>query len=73
MVRTEHYMTREDGVVLVRTYSDSGFMIERDGVLYDEAIDPEQMNRVYTESDVKSTISGLSAEDALFIILGGEI
>ena len=48
---TEFYRTREDGVVLNRTYSDAGFMIERDGVRYSEAIDPAELNREYTETD----------------------
>lgn len=48
---TEYYMTRSDGVVLNRTYSDSGKYIVRDGVFYSEAIDPEDLNRVYTETD----------------------
>lgn len=49
---TEHYKTREDGVVLNRTYSDRGMMIEREGVRYEEAIDPAELNRQYTETDV---------------------
>ena len=48
---TEYFRTREDGVVLNRTYSDAGFMIERDGVRYGEAIDPAELNREYTETD----------------------
>lgn len=37
-----------------RTYSDEGFMIERDGVQYSEAIDPIGFeDRVYTETDIK--------------------
>jgi hypothetical protein len=51
MIVTEHYMTRSDGVVLVRTYSDAGMMIERDGVRYSEAVDPEELGRTYTETD----------------------
>lgn len=51
MIITEYYMTRSDGVVLNRTYSDNGMMIERDGVRYSEAIDPADMGRVYTETD----------------------
>lgn len=51
MIITEYYKTREDGVVLVRTYSDKGMMIERDGVRYEEAIDPAELNRQYTETD----------------------
>ena len=46
---TEYYMTRKDNVVLNRTYSDAGLMIERDGERYAEAIDPAELNRQYTE------------------------
>ena len=69
MIVTELYRTREDGVRLVQTYSDAGKMIEREGIVYDVAIDPEDSGRVYTESDVDVE---LSAEEALSIILGGE-
>lgn len=51
MLVTEYYKTRKDGVVLNRTYSDKGMMIERDGVRYSEAIDPAELGRVYTETD----------------------
>ena len=69
MIVTEFYKTRADGVRLVRTYSDTGKLIERDGVVYEEAIDPEDSGRVYTESEMDAE---LSAEEALDIILGGE-
>lgn len=48
---TEYYKTREDGVVLNRTFSDAGYMIERDGIRYCEAVDPAELNRQYTETD----------------------
>jgi hypothetical protein len=51
MIITEYFMTREDGVVLNRTYSDIGMMIERDGVRYSEAVDPAELNRQYTETN----------------------
>lgn len=51
MIITEYFRTREDGVVLNRTYSDTGMEIERDGVRYSEAIDPAELNRVYIETD----------------------
>jgi hypothetical protein len=51
MIITEYYKTRDDGVVLNRTYSDKGMMIEREGVHYSEAIDPAELNRQYTETD----------------------
>ena len=39
------------GVTYEYTYSDSGMMIERDGVRYSEAVDPLDSGRVYTETD----------------------
>lgn len=51
MIVTEYFKTRSDGVVLNRTYSDIGMMIERDGVRYSEAIDPAELNRQYIETD----------------------
>ena len=55
MIKTEFYSTLEDGTVLVRTYSDAGMYIIQDGtgMEYSEAVDPEKMNRTYTESDRK--------------------
>lgn len=64
MIVTEYFKTRSDGVVLVRTYSDEGRKIERDGVLFSEAIDPENVGRVYTESD-EHIEAELSARQAL--------
>ena len=51
MVITEYNKIRAEGVVLNRTYSDKGMMIEREGIRYEEAIDPAELNRVYTETD----------------------
>ena len=55
MIKTEFYATLEDGTVLVRTYSDAGMYIIQDGtgIEYSEAVDPEKMNRTYTESERK--------------------
>lgn len=61
MIVTEYYMTRADGVVLNRTFSNAGMMIERDGVRYSEAIDPADSGRTYTETD--EPVEGF-AEDA---------
>ena len=54
MIKTEYYMTRSDGVALVRTYSDAGKMIRKVGTdeVYAEAIDHEGSGRTYTETDV---------------------
>ena len=53
MIITKYYMTRTDGVVLNRTYSDEGMMIEREGVQYREAIDPANLGRQYTETYIQ--------------------
>ena len=53
MIKKEYYKTLEEGTVLVRTYSDSNHYIIQDGtgIEYSEAIDPENMNRTYIESE----------------------
>ena len=43
-----------------KTYSDSGFMVERDGAQYSEAIDPAELGRTYTETDIPSEGEGES-------------
>ena len=40
-----------NGVMYDYAYSDSGYMIERDGVRYSEAVDPLDSRRLYTETD----------------------
>ena len=52
MIVTEDYRTREDGVVLKRTYSNSGKYInqKKTGAKYIEAIDVKGKNS-YTESE----------------------
>ena len=40
-----------NGVVYDYSYSDTGYMIERDGVRYSEAVDPIDSGRLYTETD----------------------
>jgi len=72
MVITEFYTVRSDGARLVRRYSDQGYYIERDGILYDEAIDLETSPYVYTETDTKHPRADLPIEEVLSIILGGE-
>lgn len=49
MIKTELIMV--DGRQLRRTWSDVGFMIERDGAMYSEAVDPVEFDRVYMETD----------------------
>lgn len=40
-----------DGREFTFNYSDQGFYIERDGHLYEDALDPINSGRVYTETD----------------------
>ena len=54
-----------NGVVFAYTYSDSGFMIERDGVRYSEAIDPLDSGRVYTETDEPIDTLEMTTEERL--------
>lgn len=62
MIRTENITI--NGKEFIRTYSDSGYMVERDGVQYDKAVDPIEFNRVYTETDVKSESSETDSDYA---------
>ena len=50
MIKTE--LITVDNRQLRRTWSDAGFMIERDGAVYSEAVDPAKFDCVYTETDV---------------------
>ena len=65
-----------NGVVYDYAYSDSGYMIERDGVRYSEAVDPIDSGRLYTETDelINVGTSEESVEDykAALQILGVE-
>lgn len=49
MIQTETLTI--NGKAFIRTYSSTGFMIEREGVRYSEAIDPAEFNRQYVETD----------------------
>lgn len=56
------------------TYSDLGYEIERDGVVYSEAYDPIEYaaDRIYTEVILEEEPE-LTAEETLNILLGGDI
>ena len=62
-----------NGHALIRTYSDAGMLIERDGARYAEAIDPAELGRTYTETDEPIYDEELTAEEALEIITGGTV
>jgi hypothetical protein len=75
MIVKEEFRTRADGVKLFRTYSDEGkYIIQNEtGVTYSEAIDVENAPYTYTESVEDIDTEELTAEEALSIILGGEV
>lgn len=58
-----------NGQEFIRTYSDT-HMVMRDGIEYEEAIDPSEFGREYTES--ATLLPEITAEEALEIIIGGE-
>ena len=51
----------------VRTYSDAGRYVCRDGQQWEEAVDPAEYGRTYTEGE---PLEDISAEEALDIITG---
>ena len=48
MIQTE--IVTINSKVFIRTYSDDGMMIVRDGIEYEEAYDPIGSGRIYTET-----------------------
>ena len=58
MIVREFYKTREDGVNLYRTYSDENYKIRQieTGAIYDEAIDVENAEYTYEETEEKIEI-----------------
>ncbi|HIY16031.1 MAG TPA: hypothetical protein H9839_01725 [Candidatus Intestinimonas stercorigallinarum] len=70
MIQTETY--EKNGRTLARTYSDAGYRIRQDGTgaVYDEAVDPVEMGRTYTETDEQRPDAELAAQEALDIITG---
>ena len=67
MIRQEHFEI--NGRNFIRTTSDAGRYVVRDGVSYSEACDPAELGRTYTEGDLMPVEEG-EAEEILNIILG---
>lgn len=70
MIQTETY--DKNRRTLVRTYSDAGYRIRQDGTgaVYDEAVDPADSGRTYTETTERTPDVELDAQQALDIITG---
>lgn len=54
-----------NGKNFIRTWSDENKMIERDSILYEEAIDPVEYNRLYIETDIDIEIFNETIIDIL--------
>lgn len=59
-----------NGRAFVRTYSDSGRYVVRDGIEYEEACDPAEFGRQYTEGEIMPEDEPDAAE-ILDILTGG--
>lgn len=51
MIITEHYITRKDGVILNRAYSNLNRYVIDNGIEYKEIIYPSSINKNITESE----------------------
>lgn len=74
MIITENVTIRDRE--FIRTYSDEGRYVVRDGVSYSEAIDPIGTGRVYTEGDIMPEetpdMTEIEAKAKAYDILMGE-
>ena len=66
MIRTESVVIREKE--FIKTYSDSDFYIECDGVKYAEAYDLPNSKNTYTETDIR-IYAGKTDEEIAFLRL----
>lgn len=60
MIITENYEL--NGIAMTKTYSNINHYIERDGIKYEEAHDPSEFGRTYTETDEEI---GIAFDDEL--------
>lgn len=67
MIKTESMTI--GAVAFIRTYSDAGRYVVREGISYEEAIDPAEFGRTYTEGE---PIEDGATADELLAILTGE-
>jgi hypothetical protein len=66
MIKKEHYRTREDGVKLYRTFSDTDHLIKKaaDGVIYGDAVDISE-NEEYEEVEDYIELEGPDTYDEI--------
>lgn len=70
MVKRELYATREDGVELYRTYSDTGHLINKDGTdeKYTEAIDVASASFTYSEDAEYIPLEGVESYEEVLAL-----
>lgn len=69
MIVQEHFDV--EGRDFIRTYSDANRYVVRDGVSYEEANDPAEFGRQYTEGDpLPPEEIAAQAEEVLNILMG---
>ena len=69
MIVQEHFDV--DGRDFIRTYSDAGRYVMRDGESYSAACDPAEFGRTYTEGDLMPPEEiAAQAEEVLNILMG---
>lgn len=73
MIVQEHFDV--NGRDFIRTTSDSGRYVVRDGVEYGEACDPAEFGRVYTEGELMPPDESALADkaEAYDILIGGAL
>ena len=59
-----------NGKDFIRTYSDAGRYVVRDGEEYSEACDPAEFERIYTEGDLIESEDEPTAEEIVDILTG---
>lgn len=66
MIKTEALTI--GSTAFIRTYSDAGRYVVREGIAYEEAIDPAEFGRTYTEGGLIE--DNATAEELLAILTG---
>lgn len=70
MIKTENVTI--NGKAFIRTYSDAGMKIHGGSPAsdYDEAVDPADLGRIYTETDIPIETDKSEAEEIIAILTG---
>ena len=66
MIKTE--IITINGVQFQKTWSDANYLIERDGAKYSEAIDPIDIERIYTETNELIDSQDITGDEILSML-----